>query len=88
MTLYLMVSDLRVLKAEQMLSCWPNLLFLFVSYFLFFFLHGPVVWSWGLWIDSVFKLSRPCTADSILIIIIMDTSKEIALLYVGFNLVT
>ena len=30
-TLYLMVLDWRVLRAEPMLSCWPNLLFLFVS---------------------------------------------------------
>ena len=38
-TLCLMVWDLRVLRAEPMLSCWPNLLFLFVSYyFLFLFL--------------------------------------------------
>ena len=44
-TLYLMVWDWRVLRAEPMLSCWPNLLFLFVSnYFLFFFLP---------WVDCV-----------------------------------
>ena len=37
--LFLMVWDWSVLRAEPMLSCWLNLLFLFVSYyFLFFFL--------------------------------------------------
>ena len=39
-TMCLMVHmwDLRVLRVEPMLSCWPNLLFLFVSYFLILFL--------------------------------------------------
>ena len=38
-TLYLMLWDWGVLRAEPMLSCWPNLLFLFVFYyFIFFFL--------------------------------------------------
>ena len=47
MTLYLMVFDRRVLRAESMLPCWPDLLFLCVSYyFLFFFL--PFVGCVGL----------------------------------------
>ena len=46
-TQYLMVWDWRLLRAEPMLSCWPNLLFLFVSYnFFFFFFHGFVVYGW------------------------------------------
>ena len=36
--LCLMVWDWRVLRAEQMLSCWPNLLFIFVYYCFLFFL--------------------------------------------------
>ena len=46
MTPDFMVWDWLVLRAEPMLSCWPNLLFLFVSYnFLVFFIHGLVVWG-------------------------------------------
>ena len=44
---------------------------LFASYYFLFFFIPWVVWGWGLWIDSVLTLSRPCTADSILIIIII-----------------
>ena len=48
-----------VLRAEPLLSCWPNLLFLFISYyFIFFFLS---------WVG----LSQHSTADLILIIIII-----------------
>ena len=70
--LYLIVWDWLVLRAEPMLSGWPNLLFLFVSYnFLFFFLLWVgCVWM-GLPIDSVLNLSRRGTADSILKIIII-----------------
>ena len=32
-------------------------------------LNWLVVWGWGLWTDSVLTLSRPCTADSKIIII-------------------
>ena len=54
-TLYLMVWDRRVLRTQPMLSCWPNLLFLFVSYyFLFFFL--PSVGSTWLYGVGVFEL--------------------------------
>ena len=57
-TLCLMVWDWQVLTAEPMLSCWPILLFLFVSYyFLFFFLPWVVFVGWGLRIDRVFSLS-------------------------------
>ena len=45
--LCLMVWDWRVLRAEAMLSWWPNLLFIFVSYcFLFFFFYRLVVRGW------------------------------------------
>ena len=37
MTLYSTVFDWRVLRAEPMPSCWPNLLFLFASYLILFF---------------------------------------------------
>ena len=58
-TLYLMVWDWRVLWAEPMLSCWPNLLFLFLSPTILSFssFHGLVVCGWGLRIDRVFSLS-------------------------------
>ena len=47
-TVYLMVWDWRVLRAESMLSCWLNLLLLFVSYcFLFFFLPWVGCVGWG-----------------------------------------
>ena len=36
--LCLMVWDWRVLRAEPMLPCWPNLLFIFVYYCFLFFL--------------------------------------------------
>ena len=44
-TLCLMVWDWRVLRAELMLCCWTNLLFLFVPYYLLFFLLP--------WVDCV-----------------------------------
>ena len=57
-TLYLMVSDWRVLRAEPMLSCWPNLLFfLSPTIFSVFSIHGLVMWACGLWIDRMFSLS-------------------------------
>ena len=57
-TLCLMVWDWRVSRAAPMLSCWHDLLFLFVSYcFIFFFLPWLVVWGWPLWTDRVFSLS-------------------------------
>ena len=37
-TLYLMAWDWRVLRAEPTLSCWHNLLFIFVYYCFLFFL--------------------------------------------------
>ena len=59
-------------NSVSMLSCWPNLLFLFVSYcFLFFFLPWVGCVGCDLQIDSVLTLSLPCTADCILIIIIV-----------------
>ena len=57
--LYLMVWEWLVLRAEPMLSRWPNLLF-FLSPVIFFFssFHALVVMGWGLWmIDLVFTLS-------------------------------
>ena len=71
--LYLMVWDWRGLRAEPLLSCWLNQLFLFFSYyFLFFFLPwvGCVGFGSSDW-QSILTVSRPCTADSILIIIII-----------------
>ena len=49
-----------------------NIIFLFKvitlsTIFSFSSFHGLVVWGWGLRIDSVLTLSRPCTADAILI---------------------
>ena len=54
-----------------MLSCWPNLLFLLVPYYLYIFFLPWVVRGFGLRIDSVLTLSRPCPATPILIIIII-----------------
>ena len=53
-----------------MLSFWPNLLFLFISYYFLFttIFHESVVWGWSLRTDSVDALSQPCTVDSFLII--------------------
>ena len=54
-----------------MLFCWPNLLFLFVSYYLlFFFLPGVGCVGLGSsdWY-SVLNLSGPDTAVSILIVV-------------------
>ena len=58
-TLCLMVWDWRVLRAEPMLSCWHDLLSLFLSPTVLSFssFHGLVVWVWGLWTDRVFSLS-------------------------------
>ena len=56
-TLCYMVLVWRVLRAEPMLSCWPNLLFLFVSYnFLFFFL--PWVGCVGLGVFGLIEFSH------------------------------
>ena len=58
-TLCLMVWDWLVSRAEPMLSCWHDLLFLFCL-LLFYFcssFHGLVVWCWGLWTDRVLSLS-------------------------------
>ena len=46
--LYLMMWDWRILRAEPMLSCWPNLLFIFVSNYFFFFLP----WVGCVWLGS------------------------------------
>ena len=59
-TLCLMVWDWRVSRAEPMLSCWQDLLFLWCL--LLFYLphssfHGLVVLGRGLWTDRVFSLS-------------------------------
>ena len=69
--LYLMVWDWRVLRAEPMLSCWPNLLFLFCLLLVSLFLPA-VGWLCGVVVTdcSVRTLSQPCAADSVLIIII------------------
>ena len=60
-----------------MLSCWPNLIF-FLSPTIFSFsaFHGLVAWGWGLRIESVSTVSRPFTADSILIIMIIIKKSE------------
>lgn len=44
------MCDWRVLRAEQILSCWPNLLFHFVFHYTlsFSFFRGLILWSWGL----------------------------------------
>ena len=71
-TLCLMVWDWRVSRAESMLSCWHDL-FLFCLLLFYLFLPS-MVWLcgvWCLWTDSVLTLSRPCTADSKIIIIII-----------------
>ena len=58
-TLCLMVWDWLVSRAEPMLSCWHDLLFLFLSPTVLSFssFHGLVVWGSGLWTDRVFSLS-------------------------------
>ena len=54
----LMLWDWRVSRAEPMLSCWHDLLFLFCLLLLSSSsFHGLVVWGWGLWTDRVFSLS-------------------------------
>ena len=67
----LMVWDSGVLRAVPMLFSWPNLFFLFVSYY-FLVLFLSLVDCVGLgsqnW-QSVLTLSQTCTADSFLIII-------------------
>ena len=63
--LYLMVWHRQVLRAEPMLSCWPNLFFFCLLLFSLFI--PSICWLCG---ESVLTLSRPCTVDSILIIII------------------
>ena len=76
MTLFLIVWDWLVFRAEPMPSCWPNLFFYWLV-FIFSPFHRFVLWGWGLRIDrtSVITLSQPCTADSLLIIIIIEASK-------------
>ena len=56
-TLCLMVWDWRISRAEPMLSCWHDLLFLLCSllFYLFFSFHGLVVWGLGLRTDRVFS---------------------------------
>ena len=57
-TLCLMMCDSRVSRAEPILSCWHDLLLIFVSTILYFSsFHGLVVWGWGLWTDRVYSLS-------------------------------
>ena len=57
-TLCMMVWDWRTSRAEPMLSCWHDLLFLFLSRTILSFssFNGLVVWGWGLWTDSVLTL--------------------------------
>ena len=50
-------------RANAFLLAWSALSFLSTTILSSSF-HGLVVWGWSLWIDSVFTLSRPCTADS------------------------
>ena len=69
-TMCLMVWDWWDSRAETMLSCWHHLLFLFCLLLFYLFLPSMVVWGWSLWTDSVLTLSRPCTADSKIIIVI------------------
>ena len=59
MTLCLMVWDWRVSRAEPMLSCCHDLLFLFCLLVFYLFLSFM---GWGLWTDRVFSLS-PCLAQ-------------------------
>ena len=61
----------QMLRADPILFCWPNLLFLFVYYYYLFFFFPRVVWGWRRRIDSVLTLSQHCTPDSFLIILII-----------------
>ena len=63
----LTMCDLGVLRTELVISCWLNLLFLFVSYyFLFFFLKWVGCVGLGSWDrECVLTLSQPCTGDSL-----------------------
>ena len=59
-TLCLIVWDWRVSRAEPMLSCWLDLLFLWsltISSTSSSSFHGLVVWGQGLRTDRVFSLS-------------------------------
>ena len=48
-----------VFRAEPMLLCWPDLLYLVLSPTIFSFssFHGLVLWGWGIRIDRVCSLS-------------------------------
>ena len=58
-TLCLMVWDWRVSRAEPMLSCWHDLLFLFclILFYLFLTSMGWLCGVGGLWIDRVLSIS-------------------------------
>ena len=71
--LYLMVWDWWGFEQSRYFPfgriCSFSLFFTILSFSSF---HWLVVWGWSLRIDRVLTLSQPCTADSILIIIIKD----------------
>ena len=72
-TLCLMVWDLRVSRAEPMLSCWHDLLFL-VCLLLFYLFLSSMGWLCGVGVFGLIKCPHsppPCTADSKIIIIII-----------------
>ena len=56
-------------RANAFILAWSALSFLSPTVLSFFSFQGLVVCGWGLWTDSVLTLSRPCTADSKIIII-------------------
>ena len=59
------VYNSQVLNAGPMVSCWLNLLSLFLSFPVFSFssFHELFVWVWDSWTVSVFTLSKSFTAN-------------------------
>ena len=74
-TLYLMVWDWQVFRAEQMLFYWPSLLTLFAFYYSPFRFHlfcGLVLWgSWSSDFKVTIPLSQPYIIDLFLIMIMI-----------------
>ena len=58
-------------RANTLLLAWSAFSFLSPTILYFSSFNRLVVWGWGLRTDSVLTFSRPCTADSNLIIIII-----------------
>ena len=62
-TLCLIAWDWPVSRAEPMLSCWNDLLFLFCL-LLFYLLLPSMGWLCGVGVFELIECSQPCTVDS------------------------